>query len=241
MKPIRESSPLTTKQERLLVKLAIEASRTDHPNPERRGCPGEQALSALAKREVEGEALGALVDHIAECTPCFQDYERRRAAVRYRQAAKLTTLVVIAVGLTLLIRSHGPDPQSAQTPGIPIAKLPPAAVLPTPPISLNIDLRFSAPARGPGSAPGGSTSRLPRALLNLQLQLPLGSAEGQYEASIHANGIPQIASVKGRAEYRNQMEILDITMDTRTLSPGRYELRLRHAGSAWQRFPILVE
>jgi hypothetical protein len=37
------------------------------------------------------------------------------------------------------------------------------------------------------------------------------------------------------------MEVLDLSMDTRAITPGSYELRLRHVGSGWQRFPIIIE
>lgn len=241
MKAHREGLPLTGKQERLLLKLAIEASRTDHPNPERRDCPGGKSLEALAKRKLNGEALGAVVDHIAECSPCFLEYEQLRASIRTRKAAKLLAFAVVAVGLTLLLRSYFAGRQPTQSPNAPIVRTIPQVDQRQTPVALVVDLRFRGPARRPDNAAVGAMPRLPRALLQLQLKLPLGSEEGQYDVILYADGIAQSPIVRGRAEFRNRMEVLDITMDTRTFAPGRYELRLRRTGSVWQRFPILIE
>ena len=40
------------REEKLILKLAAEVSRNDHPNPERAGCPSPETLKALAQRQI---------------------------------------------------------------------------------------------------------------------------------------------------------------------------------------------
>ncbi len=239
----REARPLTRKQERLLVNLAIEASRADHPNPERRGCPGAEALGALAHRQVKGDRLGELVDHIADCSPCFREYERLAASIRNRRTVKVGAALMIVVGSALLIhrnvpRHPHPQPQNVES----AHQQPPEPTGQATAVAVVVDLRFSAPTRGQATAAANArSSKFPRALLRLRIQLPLGSAEGHYEAALFRGGVLQIPTARATAEFQNRMEVLDVVMDTRSLPPGQYELRLHHAGSTWQRFPILIE
>jgi len=56
----------------------------DHINPERAGCRGRPALTALAKNS---KALGAdsLLEHIRHCAPCLDELKQLRLAMKRSQ------------------------------------------------------------------------------------------------------------------------------------------------------------
>jgi hypothetical protein len=239
MKPAHDNArPLTRKQERLLVKLATETSRADRPNPDRRDCPGQAVLKAVADRRFTGRQLGNAVDHIANCSPCFAEYESLLHAARTRHIVKLVAIISV-VGLAALAASRAittPTPTVAMQP---VLTPPVKPALPNP-IAVVLDLRHRSPRRGGTSIPGQQVPRLPHGLLDLQVQLPIGSEEGRYEAAIYSGGRPrQIAS--GNAVFRDRMELLNLRLDTSVLSAGSYELRLRPVRGAWQSFAVLIE
>ena len=64
--------------EKRLVKMAGEAARNDCPNPERIGCPNSDAVQAIARRRLSFPDFDNLVDHVATCAPCYEEYTRRR-------------------------------------------------------------------------------------------------------------------------------------------------------------------
>ena len=60
------------------------AALSAYPNPERRGCPGENTLQGLAVRsarheEIEGDEHWK---HVTHCRPCYQEYLDLRSAFR---------------------------------------------------------------------------------------------------------------------------------------------------------------
>jgi hypothetical protein len=51
-----------------------------HPNPERIGCPGDEVLRALAKRERPIGDPG--YEHIVNCSPCYRAFRSFQQASR---------------------------------------------------------------------------------------------------------------------------------------------------------------
>jgi hypothetical protein len=86
----------STRQERRLLKLAAEVSRTEFPNPERAGCPSAETLKALAHRKIPLEETVDTIDHIGTCSPCFAQYWSYRGA--HKRRIKLQ-LLLVCVGL----------------------------------------------------------------------------------------------------------------------------------------------
>ncbi len=241
MSPDHENAPpLTRKQERLLVKLASETSRVDRPNPQRRDCPGPAVLKAVADRQLIGEELGAAVDHIANCSPCFVEYEQLRQSKRTRHVITLAVVIAV-VGLALLVGTRSmkeSDPTVAKQPKVETQA--PSAQLPSP-VAVVLDLRNRGPRRGGPPAPNASIPALPRGLLDLQVQLPNGSEEGRYEVAIYSSGQARLGNFTGTVVFRNRMEVLSVRMDTAPLSAGNYELQLRPVGGAWQKFQVVIQ
>jgi hypothetical protein len=61
-----------------LITAFDRALHEDHPNPERVGCPGRPALTALAK-ESEPVASDSLLEHIRHCAACLDELKELRS------------------------------------------------------------------------------------------------------------------------------------------------------------------
>ena len=64
------------------------AVQSAYPNPERRGCSGQEALKSLAARSAHHDDIEADEHwhHVTHCAPCYQEYLEFR--LTYRNAAK---------------------------------------------------------------------------------------------------------------------------------------------------------
>ena len=109
-----------------LVKMAGEAARRDFPNPERIDCPNSDAVDAVVIRRLSFPDFDNVIDHIATCAPCFEEYNRRRYRYRLRNAG---AIVMACAGLLILglFWKHGPVKQPA--PKDAVAKEAPTPVL----------------------------------------------------------------------------------------------------------------
>jgi hypothetical protein len=67
---------------------AVEAS---YPNPERRGCPGMDALRGLATRSTRFEDLeeDSQWKHVIRCAPCYREFLDLRESCRLGDEAKV--------------------------------------------------------------------------------------------------------------------------------------------------------
>lgn len=62
--------------ERELIEALERVVREDYPNPERIGCPDQEALKAAAGSPTR--ASQSVLDHLAKCAPCLEEYDRLR-------------------------------------------------------------------------------------------------------------------------------------------------------------------
>lgn len=237
MKTNDHQAELTRKQERMLLKLAVETSRTGHPNESREGCPGRATLNAVVNQSLAADKLGEAVDHIANCSPCFAEYERIRFFFRARRAVSLAAAMG-TIGMLLFVGIHTRAPKPA--PANPTPQLAKRSQEPAP-VAVTMDLRRGGPVRGADTTrPASPIGRLIRGRLQLQIQLPLGSQEGKYEVALFA-GPRLLLAGSGEALFQDQAEVLTLSLDTTSIPPGNYSLRLRPVGGAWLAFPVLVE
>ena len=62
-----------------VFRLLEQTASEDHPNPERLGCPSQEALVSFA-RDVRSFAMDdPIFEHLANCSPCFRLVRRQRA------------------------------------------------------------------------------------------------------------------------------------------------------------------
>ena len=72
-----------------------------YPNPDRVGCPGVEALKALAQRKADLRQSEQAVLHIGGCSPCFIEYTALQKQVMRRKTLELVlasaALLILAV------------------------------------------------------------------------------------------------------------------------------------------------
>ena len=81
---------------------------------------------------------------------------------------------------------------------------------------------------------------IPRGLLALTIQLPVGSEAGPYELEIRKPNQPAMGAAKAQATIENGITKLPINVDTSSIQPGEYEFAWRLADFSWRHYPILI-
>src|SRR5579884_4102925 len=88
-----------------IQEILQEAILRDYPNPERRGCVGDDVLKRMAERT--RPVRDAQWEHVTHCSPCYREFLDFRAQVLERQArgrrtrrrALAAAAVLIVVGI----------------------------------------------------------------------------------------------------------------------------------------------
>lgn len=204
------------------------------PNPDRTGCPPDQALSILARDPMRGDP--SITDHMTCCSPCFNAYMahvgRVKAEARESQRVRLIThsLILATIAVVLAIAyasfSRGHNSRSAT----PVTKTPAAAPLvrSQPPtatsyVSVVVDLSNASPQRG-----GDKNELLPQmipspALVDLNVLLPLGSDQRLY--SVQLSSKRQVVwSGSAEAHPNNGQMSIRIPADLSHVPTGNYDL-----------------
>jgi hypothetical protein len=93
-----------------------------------------------------------------------------------------------------------------------------------------IDLRPYERFRGEARTEARTPVILERALLDLTIQLPIGSEEGQYRFELIDSGGIRRLETSGDALIKNYITTTEAPFDLRGLSPGPFTLTVRRAG-----------
>ena len=236
------------KEEELLV-LARSYLSDAFPNPERAGCPSDDALRLMAIRPVDSDA--SLGEHLTCCSPCFNAYvghlaearaKSRKTAWIKRSAVAVGIAAVLAIAGYLFLAKHRSAPIIAPRNQAPI-------VAPEKPgqtqatviyVPVLIDLSSASPTRGskkstarpvPQVIPSGSP-------VSLSLRLPLGSEERLYLITLTSGReIVWSASSQGRREDGDTL--LHVNADFKDLSTGSYQLQVS-SDSEKLSVPVLI-
>ena len=224
---------LTRSEEARLLKAGRRALlRGEFPNPDRSGCPDKEILRAIVARKLNPEQLMDWVDHVGFCSPCYVEYDAlRRQAVnrRWMRFGAMAAGIAIVVGLGIWSwfggwGQHRKDAGTYQ--------------------ACRLDLRNRFVLRGGGEQspkPPTAPLELSRGRLELGLDLPIGSREGQYEVQILGQPGKPVTSASGTAKIENYIMVLRIKIDVRTVAPGHYLLGIRRQGFDWTYYPVLLK
>ena len=219
-----------------LLRVATEALPSDFPNPERLSCPEASTLQAIAGRRLSLPDVDDVVDHIATCSPCFTAYsayrkERRSRSYRRRYAATVIVLTVVIASWYLGRKALSP------------IQRPPQQISELTPLTAVLDFRNSTAERSdqttlprPQEAP-----HLRRTLLNLQVQLPLGTEDGSYAVQFRNNAGGIAVQSTGTAKWDGTTETLSAQIDLRTVEPGQYTLAVRKGAASWRQYSVFVD
>ena len=177
-----------------------------------------------------------LLDHIATCSPCFTaytiyraEYCSRRNRKRYVAVVAVLTVVIAAgyIGRRVLSPTHRLPEQ--------ISELAPLTAV------LDFHNRTSERSVQAPSPVPQETPHLRRALLNVQMLLPLGTEDGQYSVQLRNNAGGIATQSTGTAKWNGTSETLSARIDLRRVEPGQYTLALRNGTSSWRQYSVFVD
>lgn len=220
------------------------------PNPERAGCPADDALRLMATRPLEGDA--SINEHLTCCSPCFNAYmghlAKSRAKLRKiklvkRSAAALGVAAVLAIVSYLFLAKRRSETIIAPRNQAPIVapENPDQTQTGASYVPVLIDLSTASPTRGSKqSATRSAPQVIPSSsLVALSLRLPLGSEERRYFVSLTSRQ-QVVWSVSSQAHRENGDTLLQLHADFRGISPGSYRLRVSSDGRRLS-VPVLIQ
>ncbi len=237
---MRQSRPANLLPKREEERL-VEASRRvlldgGYPNPERVGCPGSDALRALAAKRVDLKDAQGWILHVGTCSPCFIDYEAFRKQAERRKTLFLTlaaaAVFILAIAGIWLWKTK-PFRQTAGQPQL-------ATVLPYE--KMTLDLRHWVVFRN-GQAPSGSGGpiQFPRRKLQLTILLPAQSKAGNYKIQVSSVLEKPLVNAIGTAGIANGMTVLTAQLDVSRVNPGTYLLIIAKPGKQGRSYPLVVK
>jgi hypothetical protein len=227
---------IARQDERRLIQRAIKATRADFPNPERHGCPERAVLEATTRRRPLGPASEDIIDHIATCAACFDEYTRIRRRHRLQLLSRIALASAAALVLAIAISWRiGP---TLVSPRRPVTTKPSEPTLRT-----TLDFReWTAERSGETLSPQHlEVPHLKRGLIALTVKLPIGFEDGIYLLEVRNRLHETAITASGTAKWDGRGEILTSTVDLRRLVPGEYRLAVGKADSSLAEYPIQLE
>jgi hypothetical protein len=229
---------LSSEQERAWLDLLEKAALNDFPNPERIGCPGSEFLRKLAHNRRSVSPHDPRIDHLARCSPCFQEFtefRRERAEHKRRKRVRRSATVVIlllAIGAGWVYER---GPLISETTRL-YTRLTGTYV------RASLDLKGQSPLRGANGPEGvrDSLPVLPRQRLDLAITLPFASEPGAYDLEILRDSSPPLVATSGRAVIDDGSTILAVKVDLSSLPPGKYQVGIRYMAADWVSYSLFL-
>lgn len=238
------------------------------PNPERKGCPNDETIKALAEDRLEpGNPAGL---HIGSCSECYAEY--RNYSEEWKESQERTVIDKAGVHPSL---TTFPNPKSfpVVTSSWPRRWLAAAAVLLTvagggtlafraleqhtgglagspvvalnEPIDIRVDLANAVTARGSSDAATPIEEvTLPTAVVRLSVALPHFSEDGRYAILVSTDRIGKdvVAEGFGTATKDGNNINVSTTLDLRKARPGAYFLAtVRGSDNGTYYYPLRVQ
>ena len=221
--------------EKRLVRAVSEAAKRAYANSERIDCPGSEGIQAVVVRQLSHRHFDDIVDHIAMCAPCLEEYNRRRQRYRFQRRCRWVAGFAALLLLGLLLWSNYPSRH--QRPKEQLAK-----ELLMPPVAAALDYSAWTAERSALPLPRNpETPRLARGRLALTLLLPIGTEDGSYSVQVLSASGEIVAHANGIVTWTGGAEKLNINLDLTPLTAGAYTIAIRPADGSPRTYPVLLE
>jgi hypothetical protein len=237
------------------------------PNPERKGCPDDKTIEALAEDRLPTDHPARL--HVGSCSECYAEYrhyrldwEESKAAADPRpidsgsgpienrplNTAQVTKrwrfrAVPLAWAASLIVMCSGGYLAFRHYHS---ANAPAAQVASSQPVDAKVDLFNNGTLRGADddTTPLQEVS-LPAAIVHLSVVLPRFSEAGSYRVNVSTDktGSQIVASGTGNAVERDGDKVsLNVTLDLRGAKPGAYFLAtVRGTDNGTYYYPLKIK
>jgi len=181
-------------------------------------------LKGIAFHRVPLVEAEAWLDHLTSCSPCYRDFSQFQKAYQLRRKRTLlaiaaSILVAASIGGWALVQKHNKN-QITQT-----------AVL---------DLQNWSVTRGVEPNPGVRPLEISHKVSRLEIYLPVGSGEGQYDTRIATSSGEPLVTASGIAKLKNGVTALRVAMRLSSVSSGKHILQIRKTGLEWNSYPLVV-
>jgi hypothetical protein len=227
---------LTRQGERRLIGVATDAIKTDFPNPERLGCPESTALRAIARRHLSAPDTEDAIDHIATCSPCFDEYNRHRRRHLLLRRGRVVLICAACVGALGSAWHFGRMNRVSEKQ--PVAQ---QALDPVLTATLDFSKRTVERSGDVQRKPEPETPHLKRAVLRLTIRLPIGTEDGAYSVQFWTGDDQPVAEATGNAVWDGSAETLITVIDLRNLAAGEYKLAIRNARWSWSTYRVFFD
>ena len=225
-----EESPLA-KYDRLKRQLQ-DTILKEYPNPQRKGCPGDDVVKRLAMRPLDEPIEGdPNWHHLTHCSECYREFLNARIAMKERMRVRRVWVgwglavagAIIAIFAFLALRPSLFHPDRPQNSELAYRKK-------------TVNIPSMTRGEGGGDAAPMVLEREPE---ELTFQLPLGSKAGTYELKLR-RGDQTIISTTAVAAIRDGTTTFIVRIDLSKFDPGNYYLDVRQAPWDWSYFPVAI-
>ena len=179
-------------------------------------------MAAIASHRVPLKQAEVYLDHLTSCSPCYREFLQLRDTSRRRHrmgiflvsAAAILTVAALAIWAEMYGHSR---PQLVQ--------------------NVVLDLRNRSISRGvqPTDTEPIELLRHPS---HLEIYLPLGSSEGEYQLHITDDKGRPMFSGTGTARTKGGVTALSVDVNLSSANPGLYTLQVQKVGAAWTSYPL---
>ena len=145
--------------------------------------------------------------------------QRQPRRLAYRPLVIAAFAVVILAGLWLYRTHNLPQPG---------------------PVAVTIDLTQRGQTRGLGQRPQPPI-KLPRAKLDLTVEMPIGALPGKYEVGIASEQGPPTVTAAGSAALINHVTTVPVTLDLTKFQRGSYRFAARPVSWDWAYYPLRIK
>jgi len=192
--------------------------------------------------------LNEVLDHTLQCSPCFvesQKYVRqyRRNRLLYRTTLPIAASILI-VGLTYFywvdreVTKAPTHPQQTSREIVAHPPIPDRSIVAPSPIVHTATIIIESPIRGITPQAPTKVYSLPRAIVDLTLQMPVGYQDGIFEV--------QISGKKSKSEYKVNAQLqegllrIQSRIDFSGFEPGSYQLTVTKIGEG-AKYSVLLK
>ena len=211
-----------------ISRVVQESILRNYPNPERRGCPGDEVVRTLAGRtELQADNGWERITH---CSPCYAEFlaykdqfrreRQREVRLRRRTLIGLAAAAVVMAPVVLISRHDESNDD------VLIAEW---------------DLERYAPSRGLDEDQNRAPFRAPLKRGRIRARLPLGTEDGVYQIEVRRTEEgPALKTATGNAQILEGHTILPFKIDLSDLPAGSYFAAIGGRGKSWRVQPLIL-